>query len=126
MQVRAILKQGSLSFADMPLLLYLDAGIIKMISLLNFSVTDDLILNVVKLIDSISVPILLIPLYKISRYEKDNLTKAEEFSQVCFAVLSFSPLILLSDLQKNAVAIIFALSCLACMIGYQHEKNHYL
>ncbi len=122
-QVRAILKQGSLSFADMPLLFYLDAGIIKMISLLNFSITDDLILNVVKLIDSISVPILLIPLYKISRYEKDNLTKAEEFSLVCFAVLSFSPLILLSDLQKNAVAIIFALSCLACMIGYQHEKK---
>ena len=98
LQVRYLLTNGQLGFSDIPLLFYLDAFFIKIISLFGFTMSDTLILNVVKLVDSFSIPLLLIPLYKIIRLNKSSSLKYFDASIIAFSVLSFSPLILTSDL----------------------------
>lgn len=121
LQVRSILLDGHLGFSDMPLLFYMDALIIKFISFFGFSITDSLILNVVKIIDSISLPLLLFPLSKIIRLT--NFSKINHLSILAFSVLSFSPLILISDLQKNALAITFLFVSIANFFSFQVNKQ---
>lgn len=123
LQVRYVLTNGHLGFPDMPLLFYVDAFLIKFISLFGFSITDTLILNVVKIIDSISIPLLLIPLYKIMRLSNHVSMKFFDISIVSFSVLSFSPLILTSDLQKNALAIVFLFGFIAFLLYYLIKKR---
>jgi hypothetical protein len=123
LQVRSLLSNGSLGFPDMPLLFYLNAFLVKLISLFGFSITDSLIINVVKMVDSISIPLLLISLYKINAYENKNTSRIFEASLISFTVLSFSPLILTSDLQKNALAITFLFAFIAHLIAYQNNKR---
>jgi len=121
LQVRLVLETGHLGFSDMPLLFYLDAFIIKIMSLFGFAVTDQLIINVVKLVDSVSLPLLLFPLRKLmSLYQSSDFIKLSIFS---FSVLSFSPLILISDLQKNALAIVFIFGFLAYFLMFQINKS---
>lgn len=122
LQVRSILTNGHLGFSDMPLLFYLDAFLIKFISLFGFSITDSLILSVVKIVDSISIPLLLLPLYKIIQFSNPLPLKLFKFSILAFSVLSFSPLILTSDLQKNALAIVFLFCFLAYYLSFQINK----
>ena len=123
LQVRSVLTNGHLGFSDMPLLFYFDAFLMKFFSLFGFSITDTLILNVVKLVDSISIPLLLIPLYKIIRLSNTSSSKIFEASIITFSVLSFSPLILTSDLQKNALAIVFLFCFVAYFQCYQMKKR---
>lgn len=123
LQVRSILTNGQLGFSDMPLLFYLDAFFIKIISLFGFTITDTLILNAVKLVDSFSIPLLLIPLYKIIRLSKPSSLKYFDASIIAFSVLSFSPLILTSDLQKNALAIVFLFGFIAYFLSYLIKKK---
>jgi hypothetical protein len=125
LQVRSLLSNGSLGFPDMPLLFYLNAFLVKLISLFGFSITDSLIINVVKMVDSISIPLLLISLYKINTYENKNTSRIFEASLISFTVLSFSPLILTSDLQKNALAITFLFAFIAHLIAYQNNKKRF-
>ena len=123
LQVSSILTKGVLGFSDMPLLFYLDAFLIKLISLFGFPITDNLIMNVVKLTDSISIPMLLIPLYKISRTVNTNTSKLFEISVASFALLSLSPLMLVSDLQKNALGITFTFFFIAYLIAFQNNRT---
>lgn len=121
LQVRSILFDGQLGFTDMPLLFYIDAFLVKFVSLFGLKITNTLILNIVKLVDCISLPFLLFPLYKIIRFGN-----SANFLKICilvFSVLSFSPLILTSDLQKNALAITFLICSLAYYFSYQINKK---
>ena len=121
LQVRSILMEGQLGFSDMPLLFYLNALIVKFISLFGFPITDTLIMNVVKMVDSISLPLLLLPLYKIIQQSKP--TKILQISILVFSVLSFSPLILTSDLQKNSLAIALMVAAFANFFSFQIDKK---
>jgi hypothetical protein len=121
LQVRSILMEGQLGFSDMPLLFYLDALIVKFVTFFGFSVTDTLILNVVKIVDSISLPLLLLPLYKMIRLS--NSSKIIQISIFAFSVLSFSPLILTSDLQKNSLAITLIVAAFASFFSFQIDKR---
>lgn len=123
LQVRSVLTNGHLGFSDMPLIFYLNAFIIKIISFFGFPTTDNLILNVVKVIDSLSIPLLLIPLYKIIHLTKQPSSIIFEVSIIAFSVLSLSPLILLSDFQKNALAIVFLFCFFAYFPNYLHKKG---
>ena len=123
LQVRSILTNGHLGFSDMPLIFYFDAFLIKFISLFGFSITDSLILSVVKIVDSISIPLLLLPLYKIVQFSNPLPVKLFKFSILAFSVLSFSPLILTSDLQKNALAIVFLFCFLAYYLSFQINRK---
>ena len=123
LQVRSILENGSLGFPDMPFLFYLDAWLLKLLSFIGFASSDVLILQVVKIIDSLSLPLVLIPLYKMISTEESKGTKLVALSLAFFAVLSFSPLILTSDLQKNALAITFSCFSIAYFMEYVKNKN---
>lgn len=107
LQVRHILDTGFLGFDDMPLLFYLNAAILKFISFFGYELSDQLILNVVKLVDSLSVPLIVIPVYKILTKIKGQINGPLSWSIIAFSVFSISPLVLVSDLQKNALAILF-------------------
>lgn len=123
LQVRYILSNGYMGFSDMPLLFYVDAFLIKFISFLGVSLTDTLILNVVKIVDSISLPLLLLPLFNIIQLEGSKVSKMMVMSVTSFAVLSFSPLILTSDLQKNALSITFLFCFIAYLLSYLNNKK---
>lgn len=118
LQVRHILQTGKLAFNDMPFLFYLDAAIVKLISVFGFAITDNLILNVVKLVDSIGLPFLLIPLYSIFKNLKNTPLPVYQVSLIAYSVLSFAPLILVSDTQKNALAVVFVFAAIAAAIKF--------
>jgi hypothetical protein len=105
LQVRTVLERGELAFPDMPFLFYLDAGIVKFISLFGFTQSDELILFVVKTVDSISIPLLLIPLYKIVTLTHNKQYSTSIFMTAMFSVLAFYTLTLVSGTQKNSLAI---------------------
>jgi len=64
-QVRNILKTGLLSFNDVPLYFYFCALIVKVFSLFGFAINDQMIITVIKIIDSTALPLLAIPLFKV-------------------------------------------------------------
>jgi hypothetical protein len=104
-QVRNILNKGFLSFKDVPLYFYFCASIVKSISFLGFIVTDQLIISVIKVVDSAALPLLAIPLYKMVTRKEQPVSIPAALAILSFAMLSFTPFVILGDLQKNAFAI---------------------
>ncbi|MEI7831469.1 MAG: hypothetical protein WCI31_16940, partial [Prolixibacteraceae bacterium] len=114
-QVRNILNTGFLGFKDVPLYFYFCASIVKGISFLGFTVTDDTIIYVIKIVDCSALPLLAIPLYKLVTRKEQPVSFPAALAILSFAILSFTPFVILGDLQKNAFAIplafIFILFC---------------
>jgi hypothetical protein len=104
-QVRNILNTGFLSFNDVPLYFYFCASIVKVISLLGFTVSDEIIISVIKIVDSAALPLLAIPLYKMVTRKERSISIPAAMAILSFAILSFTPFFILGDLQKNAFAI---------------------
>ena len=104
-QIRNILKTGFLSFNDVPLYFYFCASIVKVISLLGFALTDQMIINVIKIVDSTALPLLAIPLFKITTKNDQKFPLFAGLAILFFALFSFSPFKMLGDLQKNEFAI---------------------
>ena len=69
LQVRYIQENGNLGFSDMPVLFYVDVGLIKLISLFGLLISDALILSVVKSVDCMPIPLLLLALFKIIQFQ---------------------------------------------------------
>jgi hypothetical protein len=105
LQVRNILNTGFLSFKDVPLYFYFCASILKGISFLGFIITDETILTVIKMVDSAALPLLAIPLLRLLTWKEQPIPISAVLAILSFAILSFTPLIILGDLQKNAFAI---------------------
>ena len=72
LQVRILLNTGHLGFSDMPLYFYFNVFFVKIASLITSIDTDNLIINTSKIIDSISLPLLVIPLYLIDKNIFEN------------------------------------------------------
>lgn len=122
-QVRTLLTQGQLGFSDMPLYFLINAFLVKVISFFTSVDTDILIIHTLKVIDSVSLPLLTIPLYLINRkIFETKIPFYQELALVCFATLSFSPLMLTSDLQKNAFAIPLMFFFLFFFLSYLKSK----
>lgn len=108
-QIRAVVENGHLGLPDMPLLFYLNAWIVKIILFL-FPVSDvgQSVIIVSKIIDTIGFPIILYPLYLI---QKDMIRRKVPFlylfAVAAFAVLSYAPLNIASDAQKNSMGLVF-------------------
>jgi len=105
LQVRTILNTGFLSFKDVPLYFYFCASIVKIIAFLGFAVSDETILTVIKIVDSAALPLLAIPLYKMVTRKERSVSLPAALAILSFATLSFTPFVILGDLQKNAFAI---------------------
>ncbi len=124
LQLRSLLETGQLGFSDMPLYFYLTASFVKMTSFFTAIDIGHLIIHTSKIIDSISLPLLVIPLYLIVKnIFKDKLPRYFEIILVGFATLSFSPLILTSDLQKNAFAIPLMLFFIYYLLAFFKSKS---
>lgn len=106
LQVRSILNTGQLGFPDMPLYFYFNALLAKLISLTGTTDIDQITIHCSKILDSASLPFFVIPLYMIEKHILKGANKTYvALILVFFVTLSFSPLALTSDLQKNAFAI---------------------
>lgn len=124
LQVRTVLETGRLGFSDMPLYFYLNAFFVKIASFFTKIDISHLIIHTSKIIDSISLPLLIIPLYLIIKNIFGNkIPKYFEIILVGFATLSFSPLILTSDLQKNAFAIPMMLFFIYYLLLFYKSKS---
>jgi hypothetical protein len=106
-QIRSIVEEGRLAFPDMPFLFFLNALIVKAVFFLFPGIgLEHLIVNVSKIIDTIGFPLALYPLYRI---QKDILQLKHNgiilFAVAAFAVLSYAPLDLACDAQKNSFGL---------------------
>lgn len=126
LQVRTVLERGELAFPDMPFLFYFDAGIVRLLSVFGISETNELIINVVKTVDCLSVPLLLIPLFQLFKLSKNTKVSYYFLSILAFAVLSFYTLNLTSSFQKNALGITFLLFAIVWFLKYLEStyKKH--
>ncbi len=109
LQVRLVLETGNLGINNMPLLFYLDALLIKFLQFFGFILTDSLILNTVKFIDSISFVFIAFPVFKLINKVQFKATSVYAIAIIAFSLISFTPLILISDLQKNSLAMVFTM-----------------
>lgn len=122
LQVRTLLERGELAFSDMPFLFYLDVGIFRFLSLFGMPVSNELILNLVMTVDSLSIPLLLIPLYHILKFTKTRVS-FYSLSIASFAIMSFYTLNLVSSSQKNSLAITFLFCAIAALLNYLSLKQ---
>lgn len=110
LQVKSILEHGTMAFKDMPLVFYFEALIVKVISFISAG-TDlhSLILNVLKITDSLIMPLMLIPFYMICRRFNRSDNMRFEFLLAAFLVLTYGPLFLTVEAEKNAFGLVFFL-----------------
>lgn len=118
LQVRNILNTGFPVYSDFPLYFYFCAFLIKSISILGFTINDGMIISVIKVVDSVALPMLAIPLYRILSKSERKIPLLAKSAIVFFAVSSATPLIILGDLQKNAFAIPFVFLFIYCFENY--------
>jgi hypothetical protein len=104
-QVRSIFKTGHLAFSDVPLYFYFCFFCIKIASFFGLVINDENIIRVIKIIDSMALPLLAIPLFKILSIKGKQIPLIAAIAILLFAICSFSPFIMLGDIQKNAFAI---------------------
>lgn len=123
-QIRAIVEEGHLALPDMPLLFYFNALIVKtLLFLFPDHESKDLIIVVSKIIDSIGLPLLLYPLYRIQNdLYKHKYSVPYLFAVAGFAVLSYSPIDLASDAQKNSLALVFMTAFIYFFLKYQKYR----
>jgi hypothetical protein len=107
-QIRSVIESGHLALPDMPLLYYLNAAIIKVFMFL-FPNADgnQVIITGSKILDTILFPFLLYPLYLIQKYIiRGKYPILFLLAVAAFAVLSFAPLDLACDAQKNSLGLV--------------------
>ena len=124
-QVRSILEQGHLAMNDMPLIFYINAFFVKVLSFVFPSQSIEyLIILGIKILGALSIPLLVIPLYKlINNYLEFELPKSFEYIIVAFALFSFSPLYLGAEMMKNAYAIVGFIFFLYLFLKFFEDKS---
>ena len=124
-QIREVIETGSLALPDMPLLFYLNAFIVKiLISLFPAADPDHMIILVSKIIDTAVFPIILYPLYSIQRdLVNSEFLKSYLVGIAGFFVLSYAPLELASDAQKNSIALVFMTFYIYYFLKYLKLRN---
>lgn len=124
LQVRSILTNGNLGFSDMPLYFYFNAFVVKVISFFVKADINSVIILVLKIVDSIFLPLLLIPFYELSKkIENGRIPFYQEIVISLFAVCSVSPLIFTSGLQKNGFAIPFLFAFILFAIRFLYDQR---
>jgi hypothetical protein len=106
MQIRSILQNGQLGFPDMPLYFYLNAGIVKLLTLVSAVELNTSIIFVNKIVDSFCIALTAIPLYFLRKNILNQpIPIAFELTLLAFAMFLFAPLSLTGEFQKNSAAI---------------------
>jgi len=123
-QIREILSSGHMAVRDMPLLFYIPAFFVKIISFIPGTDINNLIINITKVIDCIALPLAVIPLFLISR----KIIQAKysilfELSIIALLLLSFAPLELSAEALKNNFALMLLLFFLYFFLSFLKFKT---
>jgi len=129
LQVRILLEKGHLGFVDLPLVFWLEAIFSNLIAFITKTDINSSIIYASKILDTFIPPLAAIPVALISK-EIFSFSKWKPI-YLClpsaFSVLSFSPLILTSDFQKNALGIVWLFCLIYSLIKFQEcLKRKYL
>jgi hypothetical protein len=108
-QVRSLLERGRLAFADFPLVFWIEAALARLLSLLGAGGPggESAIVAAVKAVDILLPPLAALPVISLAR----RLAQAGQkrgwpaLAAGLFAVLSWSPVVMTGDMQKNAVGM---------------------
>ncbi len=101
-QVRSIIEMGRLAYPDMPLVFYLEAGLVLIIRSFTGYALPDLILFVVKLFDAVIPPLLIFPLFLLAKKGWVGLLLSTLGGLSVFLLHGLS-----GDFAKNATALFF-------------------
>lgn len=125
LQIREVLEEGHLALPDMPLVFYFNAFIVKLLSIVFPNAdTNVLIIIVLKVFDSLGLPMLLYPLYKTqSALFQNSFSSLFLIAISGFAVLSYSPLDLTSDAVKNSLGLAFMTFFIYFFLSYLKYKK---
>jgi len=107
-QARSLLENGRLQFVEFPLLFWLEAGLAWTFFHFGFGNIDSSVDFASRLFDSIIPVLSIIPAYVLTKRIFGN--RAKYFLSVLISALSvlyFSPLMLISDFQKNALGVLW-------------------
>jgi hypothetical protein len=104
-QIRSILENGQLGFPDFPLYFYFLAGLTQLGMWCTSAPVEIVSVHVVKIVDSLALPMSIIPLYYLLKNE--GLSLFQQAVIVIFVLFSFSAMMMLGDFQKNAFGIPF-------------------
>ena len=129
LQVRSLLENGRLGFDDMPLYFWFNAFWVKVLAVFSGTPAESWIIPVVKTVDSLFLPLLLIPLYFIGRELRppDKPGLFRDAAVAVFAAASPWPLMFTGDLQKNAFAIPFFFAFLLFGLKYlRHPSRRWM
>jgi hypothetical protein len=115
-QVRAVIEKGHLAEHDMPLIFWLQAGLARIVQALSTLTLDSSIMLLSKLFDSIVPALAAIPAFLLAmRWPGSRHSVWAGVTAATLAVLSFGPLRMVGDFQKNALGMLWVLSCAYCL-----------
>ncbi len=115
-QVRAVIEEGHLAEHDMPLIFWLQAGLARLVQALSTLTLDSSIVLASKLFDSIVPALAAIPAFLMAvRWPGGRHSVWAGITAAALAVLSSGPLRMVGDFQKNALGMLWVLSCAYCL-----------
>ncbi|MCX6085561.1 MAG: hypothetical protein NTX94_03865 [Caldiserica bacterium] len=115
-QVRAVIEKGHLAEHDMPLIFWLQAALAKLVQSLSTLTLEPSIVLASKLFDSIVPPLAAIPAFLMAiRWPGGKRSAWAGITAATLAVLSSGPLRMVGDFQKNALGMLWVLSCAYCL-----------
>jgi hypothetical membrane protein len=115
-QVRAVIEKGHLAEHDMPLIFWLQAGLARLVQVFSMGTLDSSIVLASKLFDSIVPALAAIPAFLLAvRWPDGRHSVWAGITAATLAVLSSGPLRMVGDFQKNALGMLWVLSCAYCL-----------
>jgi hypothetical protein len=115
-QVRAVIEKGHLAEHDMPLIFWLQAGLARFVQALSTLTLESSIVLASKLFDSIVPALAAIPAFLLAvRWPGNRHSVWAGIAAATLAVLSSGPLRMVGDFQKNALGMLWVLSCAYCL-----------
>ena len=122
-QARSLLENGRLEFVEFPLLFWLEAGLAWIFFHLGFGNIDSSVDLATRLFDSIIPVLSIIPAYALTKKIFGKQEKVYLPALIsALSVLYFSPLMLISDFQKNALGVLW-LFCLMYWLYRSFEES---
>ncbi len=127
LEVRSIVENRHLAFADMPLLFILEGAIAKVLFALHLASLEQSTLLAMIWTDIILPPLAIIPIYFIAQKLMVDKTRFNLpiWLVIAYSILSFTPsyFFMSSNLQKNALAAIWLFSYFYYLLAWLESKQ---
>jgi len=129
LQVRGILENFHLSLPDMPLLFILEALLARFFQLLHLGTIDECIILAIAFTDVILTPIVVIPVFLLSKELNKGKTKFLTYLIACYSIINITTILrFTNNFQKNSIGVVlvfFYLYFLFKIFKYSKKKDIY-